>query len=132
MIIIPVFLFVNMFISVIAFRTVYTRNQTERIMTEKLKELDMDLLYTFEMDTALKLRGFDKKIINIWEEEIKEFNESADAYVLMDSSNISSQWKGKLPYLNYIRIIDSFQLQEITTLNRDQWKLFKMKRKNVR
>ncbi|MFZ5551550.1 MAG: ArnT family glycosyltransferase [Bacteroidota bacterium] len=132
MIIIPVFLFVNMFISVIAFRTVYTRNQTERIMTEKLKELDMDLLYTFEMDTAIKLRGFDKKIINIWEEEIKEFNESADAYVLMDSSNISSQWKGKLPYLNYIRIIDGFQLEEITTLNRDQWKLFKMKRKNVR
>lgn len=123
---IPLFLLVNIFLTVMAFQHSYNRNQTEKVVAEKILELNGDLLYTFEMDVAMIVRGYKGHIINFYESDIHSF--STGALVLINEKNIESQWKTKRPDKNLKRLNTDYQLELISDYEND-WKLYKIKGK---
>ena len=75
------------------------RQQFEQMLAERMKPYSGATLYTFDVDGALRARGFSGTIINLWEGPVHRFHKGA--FLLYHPSLFKKQWSGAWPEKNY-------------------------------
>lgn len=100
-------LVIQLTLSLLSFQGVYSRNKLERTITRDLftrfRTVNQEIiLYSFDIDIALKSRGVPVLFYNFWMQDFNEFN--TGAYVLFNVNQLKKQWKGTRVMNNWERL----------------------------
>ena len=95
----------------------HLNNQSTIVSSEK----DSTILYSFDIDVALKSRGIPLKSINLFNEVITTFN--AGDYVLFNEDKLKLQWQGLNPMINWEFLKKNHELTLVSDFG-DGWRLY--------
>ncbi|HOY13502.1 MAG TPA: hypothetical protein PLY70_10195 [Saprospiraceae bacterium] len=84
-------------------------------------EKDSTILYSFDIDIAIKSRGIPFKSINLFKEVITTFN--AGDYVLFNEDKLKLQWQGLNPMINWEFLKKNQELTLVSDFG-DGWRLY--------
>lgn len=119
---------VQLILSLLSFQGVYSRSKLERTITKDLftrfKTANQDIiLYSFDIDVALKSRGVPMDFYNFWMQDFNEF--IAGAYVLFNEHQLKGQWKGTRVMHNWENLKAWHHLTVVTEYP-GQWSLYQI------
>lgn len=81
------------------------------------------LLFTFDIDGAVRSYLPDVQVKNLWYERIEHFPQGS--YILFNDSRLRAQWEGKNPILNWDFARENYVLRQVGDLQ-DGWDLFEV------
>lgn len=116
-------LIINIGLSAYSFRTLYKIQQEEVYLLNELTAYDIQELYTFDVDIALKGRGFSSEIHNLWMEDNLTL-EKGD-YFLINETRWREQWADHLLMKNVNEILETENLNLVKSL-KEGWQLYKI------
>ena len=94
-----------------AMSPIVKRNTFEVQMTQKMQPHQGNILYSFDVDVALKGRSLVFDYQNLWEKEYPSFE--IGALVLFHPTKFSTQWKDKNPMINWKYLQKKYALKII-------------------
>ena len=106
-----------------AFKEFYERNSLEKNLTALVQTYPDTLLYTFDIDVAMKSYATTKTIHNLWQQKYEVFQ--IPALVLFNEKKFQTQWRGKNPMLNWINLKNNYELESLVK-RKDGWELFRV------
>ena len=95
----------------------HLNNQYTMVSTEN----DSTILYSFDIDVALKSRGIPFKSINLFKEVITTFN--VGDFVLFNEDKLMLQWQGLNPMINWEFLKKNHELSLVSDFG-DGWRLY--------
>lgn len=113
----------------LAFRAVlpmYYRSIIENEIANALEPYQGKILYSFDMDIALKGKGLNFEYRNLNDDKIANFEDGS--LLLFNESKFQKQWKGMNPMLNFKYIQENCLLDHEKDFS-DDWKLYLIKPK---
>lgn len=117
-----VFVF-QLLIVIMAFKTIFLRNQLEQDILEKISSYEGQTLYSFDIDIALKSRGANFVFHNLWEKDYSSFEKNS--LILFNEERTKKQWKGENPMINWNRLKNDYHLREVEQF-KNNWKLYRI------
>jgi hypothetical protein len=108
-----------------SFRSIFKRNALEQEMAIVLNNTkqEVDLLYSFDIDIALKSRGIPFRVINLWQKPLDAFEPGA--LVLFNEEKFARQWKDKNPMINWDMLNEKYHMTMVCEFQ-NQWKLYRI------
>jgi hypothetical protein len=117
----------QIFLSALAFRSIFLRNALEqniaRDITEYKNIASSDLLYSFDIDVALESRGVPFEIRNLWQSKYEKFE--IGSLVLFNEEKLGKQWEGLNPMVNWNHLKTTYSLILLREFD-DNWKLYRI------
>lgn len=104
-------------------KTFYTRNLLENTVAKEMKQYQGKTVYIFDIDIALKGRKIALNYKSLYEKKYSDFEKNA--LVLINEKEITNQWKGKNPLINWELIQKKCVLVKLKTYNED-WHLYQI------
>lgn len=100
--------FLQLTLSIYGFRNIWQRFNVEKQIMELVSPYQNSILYSFDIDLALKNTDmvFDYK--NLWEKEYDNFEEGS--LILFNPEKFQEQWRDKNPMKNWDHLNQSFRL----------------------
>ena len=80
----------------------YTNNKEIREITGKLLKHPGQTIYTFNIDMAFTAYGVKNRTVNIWSDKIRKVE--SHALILVNRQNLTMQWKGMNPMMNWLKL----------------------------
>jgi hypothetical protein len=121
--VIPVLVVVSFVLIHLALRPMVKRNHLEREIMALMTQYENQTLYSFDIDVALKGRGLKMNYINMWRNELENFEPGA--LVLFNEPKFYVQWRGKNPMINFLRMKEGGKLIFVRNLPQG-WQLFRV------
>lgn len=128
-IIIYTLLLLNFSFCLYGLKPVLERSKFEKKMVSALLPYQNKILYSFDVDIALKGRNLKFQYQNLWVKEYQTFEENS--LLLFHPSKFTEQWNNKNPMINWSYLNKNYQLQMIKKCP-EGWNLYKINRKNER
>ncbi|HMU76656.1 MAG: EpsG family protein [Bacteroidia bacterium] len=107
----------------------YHRNIIETEIANALKPYQGKVLYSFDMDVALKGRGLNFDFKNLLDTRYQSFEESS--LMLFNEKKMGKQWAGRNPMINFNEAKSSYLLTVESELN-DGWILYLVQKSKTR
>jgi hypothetical protein len=111
----------------LAFKSIFLRNALEQKITESVMSYagksESNILYSFDIDVALNSRGIPFQIVNLWKARYQKFE--VGALLLFNEKNLSKQWAGLNPMLNWQDLKMEYDLVPLQEFD-DNWKLYRI------
>ncbi len=104
----------------------YYRSIIENEIANALEPYQGKILYSFDMDIALKGKGLNFEYRNLNDDKIANFEDGS--LLLFNESKFQKQWKGMNPMLNFKFIQENCLLDHEKDFS-DDWKLYLIKPK---
>ena len=101
----------------------YDRNLLEKKIVTEMKPYQNKTLYVFDIDVAMQGRGLQFRYKNLFLERYVKFEN--EALVLINEKQITQQWKGKNPLINWENIQKKCVLVKLKTSDKN-WSLYKI------
>lgn len=101
----------------------YNRNLLEKKIVTEMKPYQNKTLYVFDIDVAMQGRGLQFRYKNLYVERYVKFEN--EALVLINEKQITQQWKGKNPLINWENIQKKCVLVKLKTSDKN-WSLYKI------
>ncbi|CAG5087802.1 hypothetical protein [Parvicella tangerina] len=111
----------NLILSVYSFEKVFYIQQQEQRLYAKISTFEIERLNTFEVDLALKQRGFKGVLINLW--KVDSVEPQHGDYFLINSSKWGTQWNHHQLMKNVNKIL-SFEGIELVEEYENGWQLW--------
>jgi hypothetical protein len=108
---------------VLAFKTIFIRNQLEKNIAQKLVKYENNTLYSFDIDIALKSRETNFKHLNLWQKEYVNFEKGG--LVLFNEERFKIQWKGENPMINWEHLNNNYHLVKLESYT-NNWILYRI------
>lgn len=112
----------NLILSSYSFQTIYQIQQNDVLLSKQINTYPIQQLYTFEVDLAIKSRGFEGSITNLW--TAKEVSLASGDYVLINYEKWEKQWAHHQLMKNVNFILSQEDLVLVDSFDND-WKLWK-------
>lgn len=93
---------VQLLLFVRAIRPAIELANLEREIGRELKDQEVQKLYVFGLQQALRTYSPEMELVSLWPRVIDDF--STDAHLLVNAASLTGQWAGKSPHLNYEKI----------------------------
>ncbi len=113
----------HLILFVSSFKEFYQRNSLEKNLSALVAQYPDSVLYSFDIDVAIKSYGTTKTIENLWQRKFEEFQ--TPAMVLFNETKFQTQWRNKNPMLNWNEIKKSYNLEPLA-IRKDGWELFRI------
>ncbi|HLP51674.1 MAG TPA: hypothetical protein VK154_12375, partial [Chitinophagales bacterium] len=104
------------------FNEFYQRNRLEKQLAEVVASQPEKVLYSFDIDIAIKSYDTTKIMRNLWLHQYDTFE--TGSLVLFNEKALAKQWEGKNPMLNWQHLKASYTLVPVSSL--DGWELFRI------
>jgi 4-amino-4-deoxy-L-arabinose transferase-like glycosyltransferase len=101
----------------------YDRNLLEKKIVAEMKPYQNKTLYVFDIDVAMQGRGLQFRYKNLFLERYVKFEN--EALVLINEKQITQQWNGKNPLINWENIQKKCVLVKLKTSDKN-WSLYKI------
>jgi hypothetical protein len=117
---------IQLFFIIKTIRPVLERHQQEQFISRQLRIQTPSnaLIYTFDMDVALKNYLPDRRYRNLWAERMDTFE--AGGYLLLHRRFTETQWAGRNPALNVATATEKYLLEPLDSFP-DHWKLYRIR-----
>ena len=94
-----------------AFIPFYHNSHEIRMVAERMKDFPKKKIYTLNIDMAFPAYGLKNETVNLWASRIDHFEPGS--LVLINSSDLSNQWKGMNPMINLKNISNEYSIRII-------------------
>lgn len=122
-----ILIILNLSMSLYGLKPILKRNSFEKEMVSVLKPYQNNILYSFDIDIALKGRDLKFNYQNLWIKEYDTFAENS--LLLFHPTKFKEQWENKNPMKNWNFINTKYNLQIVKKCP-DGWNLYKITLKN--
>lgn len=102
-----------------------SRNRLETAVVKGMKELvpPGSLLYSFDLDAAMRTYLPGVQVESLWEQRMTDF--PTGSFMLFNETALREQWQGQNPMLNWDFAKDNYELHALRTLP-EGWILYKV------
>jgi hypothetical protein len=108
---------------ILAFKTIFLRNQLEKSIAQELTKYENNTLYSFDIDIALKSRETNFKHLNFWNKEYSTFEKGS--LILFNEERFKTQWKDRNPMINWTNLKKDYHLIKLEGYE-SKWNLYRI------
>lgn len=105
------------------FNEFYQRNRLEKQLAKVVVSQPEKVLYSFDIDIAIKSYDTTKIMRNLWLHQYDTFE--TGSLVLFNEKALAKQWQGKNPMLNWQHLKASYTLVPVSSVD-NGWELFRI------
>ena len=105
---------------------IFKRHVLEKSIAAQIKFYQKNILYSFDIDIAMKGRNLDFNHKNLWVEKYSKFEEGA--LVLFHPTKFQKQFKEENPILNWNNLNENYNLKLLENCS-EGWKLYRIEQK---